>query len=220
MTQIQNWPDGLYPFSNSEPNQPEHSNSKSCDWIRSSILICSHAVQYHFSSQNSTSIVSQSGQAESWTRLWSSTQWWSRHHPPQMHPILTSGISNIVSEQTSAFPLTIHTSRANLVASIMYHTASLLLLQTRIPSLQRFSNLKTPTWYAVQVCGLSISNNPQWSCDPVIIAALVYSGRLISYQEQKDELEEFLWGIAKGSGWQIADQIEDMLDGWRADSTI
>jgi len=220
MIQVQNWPDASYPFSNSERMQPEHSNNKSCDWTRSSILICSHAAEYHFSSRNSSSIMSQSAQFERWTHLWSSTQWWSQHHPPQMHPILSSAISNIIFDQKTTFPLIIHTSRANLIASIMYHTASLLLLQTRIPNLRRISNLKTPTWYAVQICGLGISNNPQWSCDPVVIAALVYAGRLISYQEQKDELEQFLWGVAKGSGWQVAGQIEEMLEGWRADSTM
>jgi len=219
ITQIQNWPEVPYPFSNLEPSQPEQNNSKSCDWTRYSILICSRAAQYLFSSQDSSS-ASHSGHAERWTHLWSSTQWWSQHQPPQLQPILSSAISNIAFDQTSAFPLTIHTSRANLLASIMYHTACLLLLQARPPTLQRISKMKTPTWYAVQICGLSISNDLNWSCDPVIMAALVYAGRLISYQEQKDELEDFLWGVAKVSGWQIADQIEDMLEGWRADGNL
>lgn len=42
-----------------------------------------------------------------------------------------------------------------------------------------------------------MGNNAQWSYDPTILAALIYAGRLISYQEQKRELLEALQVLVK-----------------------
>ncbi|KAH8593957.1 hypothetical protein B0O99DRAFT_183972 [Bisporella sp. PMI_857] len=220
MTQVELWHDLSYPFLYGDSHHPEQSDSKTSEWTSHSIFICAHAARYQFSPSDSWSTMPQTEHAERWTCLWSLAQWWSHHHSPQMYPILTSAISHIASDKTSAFPIIIHTRRSNLLASIMYHTASLLLLQTKPPVLRQTPKLRTPAWYATQICGLCISNGAQWSSDPVIIAALVYAGRLISYQEQRSELEDFLLRVTNECSWRFREQIEEMLEGWRADDSI
>lgn len=63
-----------------------------------------------------------------------------------------------------------------------------------------------------------MGNNAQWSYDPTILAALIYAGRLISYQEQKKELLEALQVLVKASGWQVGGAIDEMVEWWRVDS--
>lgn len=191
--------------------------SRTHEWTRRSILLCSQAAQLRFSSDTSN-ITTMQPAADTWTYLWSSSQTWLKGLPSSMHPIFTSSISAIPSAPPYSFPIILYTSRSNMHAAIMHHTISVLLLQIKPSGARPSSQLKTPTWHAVQLCGICIANNAHWSNDPTILAALIYAGRLISYQEQKRELLGFLQVVYKASGWQVGEVIDDLLDWWRIDS--
>lgn len=170
--------------------------SRAPEWTRRSILLCSQAAQLCFSTEISN-ITTVHSVTDTWTYLWSSTRGWLGSLPSSMFPIFTSPISAINSAPPYFFPLILYTSRSNMYAAIMHHTTSLLLLQSKPPTVRPSSHLKTPTWHAVQICGICMGNNAQWSYDPTILAALIYAGRLISYQEQKRELLEALQVLVK-----------------------
>ncbi|OBU00095.2 hypothetical protein VE01_01833 [Pseudogymnoascus verrucosus] len=215
MTPIEKWHPVSMPFSD-DMNIMSLEQSRAPEWTRRSILLCSQAAQLCFSTEISNITTSHSA-TDTWTYLWSSTRGWLESLPSSMYPIFTSPISAIPSTPPYFFPLILYTSRSNMYAAIMHHTASVLLLQSKPPTVRPSSHLKTPTWHAVQICGICIGNNAQWSYDPTILAALIYAGRLISYQEQKKELLDVLRVLVKGSGWQVGGAIDEMIEWWRVD---
>jgi hypothetical protein len=218
MTSIEKWHPVSMPFTdNTHIMSLEYS--RTLEWTRRSILLCGQAAQLHFSAEISN-ITTPHWAADTWTYLWNSTRSWLENLPSSMYPIFTSPISAIPSTPPHFFPLILYTSRSNMHAAIMHHTTSVLLWQNKPPTARSSSHLRTPTWHAVQLCGICIGNNAHWSYDPTILAALTYVGRLISYQEQRKELLEFLQVMSKASGWQVGEAIDDMIEQWQLDSGV
>lgn len=214
MTAVDNWEPSSATYEEIE-NKRSYLKSTS-EWTRHATHLCARATQVRFCPRN-LSQISDSPSAHEWKNLWSSTQSWAENIPPIMQPILTSLIASIPSAPPFTFPLLLHTSRPSLYAAIMHHTTCLLLLEAKPPALRQLPHLKTPTWHAVQICGLCVGNNAHWSWDPTILAALVYSGRFISYHEQREELLEFLRLVMEGTGWKIDQEVDEMVTGWRSD---
>ncbi len=174
-------------------------------WTRQSILLCSQAAQIQFSSDMTSRLA-----IERWLHLWKATRSWFESVPLPMQPIFTSPTSAISSATPSFFPIVLYSSRSSLFTAVLYHTLYALLLQSKPRSVRVLSSAKTPTWHAVQICGICIGNNASWSYDPTILAALVYASRFISYQEQKQELQEFLRTFVKVDSWFTTSIIRNM----------
>lgn len=124
--------------------------------------------------------------------------------------------SNIPSE----FPLQIHTSRVSFYFSFLHHLMSLLLLMSRPRNIDRTTSnkFKTTTWHAVQICGLSISNNILWSWDPVVIAVLLHAGQSLSYGAQQKELLRHLRRLEETTAWKFGSEVDQLEDFWAASS--
>lgn len=72
--------------------------------------------------------------------------------------------------------------------------------------------LRKDTWHAVQICWLSSSNSILWSWNPVVIAALVYSGPFTTYSGQQHDLLEHLPMLEKASEWILDHKIRKLLE--------
>ena len=95
----------------------------------------------------------------------------------------------------------------------MLHTILLLLVQCK----PRRVKLKAATWYAVQICGLSLSNSLLWSWDPLIVAALLFAGPFLSYSKQQLELMEHLEALRKMTGWIFEEEMRELGHAWKLD---
>jgi hypothetical protein len=145
-------------------------------------------------------------------------------------PLLSSqiGLINILKSTArpsnnnipSEFPLQIHTSRVSFYSSFLQHLISLFLLVSRPRNTGRAmsTKLKTTTWHAVQICGLSISNNVLWSWDPVVVAALLHTGQYLSYGPQQTELLRHLRRMEVTTAWKFGREIGQLQDFWRVSS--
>ena len=118
------------------------------------------------------------------------------------------------------FPLQIHTSRAHFYLSFLYHLTSSFFLMSKPRNIDYATNnkLETTTWHAVQICSLSMSNNILWSWDPVVVAALLHSGRSLSYGAQQDELLRHLRLLEETTMWKIGSEIDRLENFYKASS--
>lgn len=133
---------------------------------------------------------------------------------------LTSGQHLPSSNLPSEFPLQIHTSRISFYFAFLNHLISLLLLISRPRNIDptTIGKCRTTTWHAVQICGLSMSNNILWSWDPVVIAALLHAGQSLSYGAQQKELLLHLRRLEETTAWKIGGEVDQLVAFWRASS--
>jgi hypothetical protein len=198
------------------PNVPDgHSNPQLC--IDEALAICARVADLCFTQP----LVSESV-ADSWLGLYSDIETWNLKLPSVMRPMLNSAIGSISYDEGTAksFPLIMHTSRASFYGCLLYHITCLLLLQCKPRAIRGrvTTQLKTVTWHAVQLCGLSISNNITWSWDPVSVSVILHAGQLLSYTEQQHELLVHLQQLAKLTGWRIHREIRNLAENWQTAS--
>jgi hypothetical protein len=76
--------------------------------------------------------------------------------------------------------------------------------------------LKTIPWHSVQLCGISKSNRLAWSWDPIVVAALLYAGKFLSYCGQQSEMVQLLQDLSELTGWKTRKEIEKLKEFWNA----
>ncbi|CZR69836.1 uncharacterized protein PAC_19736 [Phialocephala subalpina] len=115
------------------------------------------------------------------------------------------------------FPIPIFTSRASFYVSLLRHLTRMLLSQCKPRKIEKriVEGLRTASLYAVQICGLSLSNPLVWSWDPVVVASLLAAGPLLSYSEQQGELLEHLKRLSFITGWKFGQELQDLEDVWK-----
>jgi hypothetical protein len=147
-----------------------------------------------------------------------------------LSPLLSSQIGSLTSSKPDSqpstanipveFPLQVHITRVSFYSSFLAHLTSIFLLNSRPSNIDRAlaNNLKTITWHAVQICGLSMSNNILWSWDPVIVAAILYAGQALSYPAQQIELLRYLRELEETTAWKFSDEVSELQELWRVSS--
>lgn len=140
-------------------------------------------------------------------------QGWSQSRPLNMLPILT-----IAATEMSPFATSVYASPSAECGNILYHTASLLLLQSGVhPVLVdgRTPNSDDVHWHANQICSISMSSttHANWinNVQPLFIA-----GKFIREPAAQVALLKHLTAIQNATGWQCKKRAEDLrrLWGW------
>ena len=139
--------------------------------LEHALLLCAKAAQLAFRAS-----VDFHDTSESWDTLYAQLKNIKTSQHSESHSsLLSSQIGSVAflkpgSQPSSAnipieFPLQIHISRISFYSSFLGHLISILLLNSRPRNTDhaRPVKLKSITWHAVQICGLSMSNNILWS---------------------------------------------------------
>lgn len=191
--------------------------------LENALLLCAEIADLAFS---------QSAEGHPTSEIWNSfyTRFQSMRDSPQSEllvPLLASQIGSINIWETtphplnhsipSEFPLQIHTSRVSFYSYFLYHLTSLLLLVSQPRNIDRTvsSKLRTTTWHAVQICGLSMSNNVLWSWDPLVVLSLLHAGQSLSYGAQQMELLRHLRRLEETTAWKFGGEVDRLEDFWR-----
>ena len=199
--------------------------SSEIDYLRNLLLFCTRVTRLVFLPSSN-----YEARSEDWACLYAQFQALQTNHGCQdmIEPLLISPINSISSSKTTplftstpnSFPIHIYTSRLLFYCSFLEHLMCLLLIQSRprkiIPNSAK--SLKTAPWYAVQLCGMSLSNNELWSWDPVIISALIFAGSFLSYAGQQTELLKHLRTLEKMTGWLFKKEIQELGELWESSS--
>lgn len=183
--------------------------------VQDAIILCVEIVNLNFS--RTTQPIAKK---EAWLKLHSAVEDWRMYLITGVQPILTiHGVKAAESEHIStSFPVVIYTNRPHFYTSFLFHLSCLLLLQCRPHSLRRAKNtcLKTVSYHAVYLCGVSKSNRLAYSWDPILIAGLLYAGKYLSYCRQQIELLQQLEALAELTGWKMRKEIQRLQEIWKA----
>lgn len=149
--------------------------------------------------------------AEEWQQLMSQLQQWQKTRPPSLEPLID------VENTENVFPTVLFTSGAGTSINIVYHTAMVLLLSNKPPSVSFDEQVRgsemdpsqtSPDWHAFRVCGIAMNSEPGcW--DPVLIAAFSLVAQREACRPQMDAIITSLSRL-KASGWRIDSLINKL----------
>lgn len=146
--------------------------------------------------------------ADRWLKLWRYVCDWEAKRPETMKPIMSTALSSI-----SPFPTVLYSNPAGISGNQLYHTAAMLMLQTKPSSLRLDQKPHSILWHARQICGISMSNDHHgaWtnSIQPLWIA-----GQWMSHPSEHQAIADLLKKIEKESGWRTTWRVEDLQEFW------
>ena len=157
-----------------------------------------------------------------WSQLWRHLESWAKDRGPVMQPI------EVV--ETQPFPHILFTHWAAISANQLYHTACILLLQSRplAGSTRCGMNaaaagtsftasltgvVASAPWHARRICGISLTN-PHEGCLNNAIQPLWVAGRLLSHKAEHIVLVKLIRSIEAMTGWAACWRISDLEAAW------
>ncbi|KAH7311306.1 hypothetical protein B0I35DRAFT_437872 [Stachybotrys elegans] len=155
---------------------------------------------------------------DKWQALLNDLLIWYSGRPPDFHPFLQA------DGQGGAFPTIVFTTDAAACASMMYHSAMLILLSYRQNSARIASQYGQPEcepaellplWHARRVCGIALSSD-QLCWDPCMIAAFTSAARRMTHPDQYGAILRCLKRV-EASGWPLGDLMAKLRQEWLYD---
>ncbi|KAF7712606.1 Fungal Zn(2)-Cys(6) binuclear cluster domain-containing protein [Penicillium ucsense] len=156
-----------------------------------------------------------------WTFLWSDCQRWYNERPVDAQQIVDvrgGEADKIDPSRDSALPILIYTTPMALVANVVYHITSLLLLGYKPRLLKALPGPRCFTshiWHAQSIAGIAVSNESSEQWDPVLIASLLLVARDMTHQSQQAVLMETFRRITASTGINLNHEIEALQAGWK-----
>jgi hypothetical protein len=144
---------------------------------------------------------------ERWLKLWRYLEDWYLKRPEEMKPVMYgTSIDN-------TFPTILFTNPAAISGNQLYHTASLLMLQTRPPDIHLNPKPRSALWHARHVCGISMSNDHHGAWTNAI-QPLWIAGQWMSHSSEHHAILDLLERIENESGWPTQSRAEDLKEFW------
>lgn len=141
-----------------------------------------------------------------WLRLWNDLQSWLDNRPPELLPIHTT--------TTKPFPHVLFMQWAAISSNQLYHTACVLLLNSKPKSIKQQSTPATSAlWHARRICGISLAN-PHHGCLNNAIQPLWIAGRLFSHVSEHTIIIDLIRHIEAETGWGACWRIRDLELAW------
>ncbi|KHN97952.1 C6 transcription factor [Metarhizium album ARSEF 1941] len=148
---------------------------------------------------------------EQWTRLWGDLQFWLDSRPWSMLPTATSPPPEPFQEHV--FPVILFSDYPAISSNQLYHTACIIMLETRPPEAQVPSPQSSPIWHAGRVCGISWTN-PHKASLVNAIQPLYLAGRLLTHSSQQFQVARLLQIIHRTTGWGALWRLRDLETEW------
>lgn len=143
-----------------------------------------------------------------WLKLWRYVDDWRSKRPEKMHPVV-----NISSSPMSPFPTILFSNAAAVSGNQLYHTAAILMLQTKPTHLRLDPKPRSALWHARQICGISMSNDHHGAWTNCI-QPLWIAGQWMSHPSEHRAILELLERIETECGWSTKWRADDLKDFW------
>lgn len=164
---------------------------------------------------------------EQWHRLWAELHFWVDNRPPELLPVATAATTpparpsnnGTIDSSTSLFPRVLYTHWAAISSNQLYHTACLVLLDTRSlarPDLTTLSSSSPTTsihHHAKSIISISLTN-PHSGNLVNAIQPLYLAGRHLSHIEEHIVVGRLLKKIDRGTGWGALWRLRDLEREW------
>ncbi|GFF58016.1 hypothetical protein IFM46972_10976 [Aspergillus udagawae] len=143
---------------------------------------------------------------ERWFKLWRCMEDWRARRPKEMKPIVNFPC-------TEPFPTILFSNAAAISGNQLYHTAAILLLQSKPANIRLDPKPRSILWHARQICGISMSNDHHgaWtnSIQPLWIA-----GQWMSHPSEHQAILRLLERIEQECGWPTKWRAIDLQEFW------
>ncbi|CAI6088457.1 unnamed protein product [Clonostachys chloroleuca] len=149
-----------------------------------------------------------------WVWLWEELQHWYLHRPPAIHPIYECSTTG-----SECFPEILFTHWAAISSTQLYHTACLILIDTRVdacvPDFPPSSGqpFTIARWHARRICGISMAN-PHPASLVNAVQPLYVAGRLMTHPEEHLAVARLLKHIETMTGWSAIWRLADLEREW------
>ncbi len=149
--------------------------------------------------------------------LWTEVQGWAQNRPTEMIEL------NFEDDGTQAghrpFPFLLFAVPCAISSNQLYHTACLLLLEMRPPSLDtRDMGLAgSALWHAHRICGISLTNSHH-GCLNNAIQPLWLAGKLLSHPTEHRLVVDLIKRIEVSTGWSGTWRLRDLRELWGYDA--
>ncbi|OQD89053.1 hypothetical protein PENANT_c003G00081 [Penicillium antarcticum] len=155
-----------------------------------------------------------------WTFLWTDCQKWYNERPVDVQQIVDirgGEADQIDPDHNSSFPILIYTTPMALVANVVYHMTSLLLLTHKPRLLKSLPGPRCYTshiWHAQSIAGVAASNDSPEQWDPILVASLLIIARDMTHESQQAVLLERLARITGTTGIKLDHETEALQATW------
>lgn len=150
-------------------------------------------------------------EATRWKVLSELLEDWHNCRPEEMQALMS--YPSILDDYRHPFPMVLYGSAAAVTGNILYHAASILLLQQKPAMIELPKNHKSLSWHARQVCGIVAENHDKGSW-PSVLRPLWIAGKVISNVLERERIVEMLNAAQKESGWATGWYLEDLQMHW------
>lgn len=141
-----------------------------------------------------------------WLELWHDLQNWLQERPAEIVPVK--------SLDSRPFPQILFIHWAGISSNQLYHTASILLLNSLPRGITPDPGLSgSAIWHAKRICGISLTN-PHQGCLNNAIQPLWIAGRLLSHKSEHLLLAKLIRSIESMTGWATSWRIADLELTW------
>ncbi|KAI5202642.1 hypothetical protein E4T39_04596 [Aureobasidium subglaciale] len=172
-----------------------------------SLFLCASVL--NVVSSRGTSVERGSSFSAKWKALFDLLVDWHAKRPPEMRPLTPRSDER---DDEGPFPVVIYTNAAAVSANQLYHTATLLMLQSK-PNDVRVRGQRSIFWHARQVIGISVSNllHAAWTNAP---QPLYIAGKVMSSKAEHRVVLEALAEIERTTGFATQWRAQDLKEYW------
>ena len=163
-------------------------------------MLCAHVVNL---AHGAESILDpQINPISRWTSLDAKLGLWYRNRSQEFKPMVD------LESNDDLFPTILFTNSAGLLGNQMYHTAMLLLLQSKPRTVKPAGGRKSwpmsPLRHAHRICGIAMGNNCRESWDPSLLASFVVASKGMTHETQHEAILTRLDKISQLTGWSAS----------------
>ena len=189
-----------------------HSNvfHRTFHYATGALFLCARAVQWCNDGTNLFRMTT----VEDWMQIVSDLSDWYSTRPQEFQPMLELGFETPID---GSFPVILFTNGAGVFGNQLYHTAMLLLTQSK-PRTARYINsnrsIISPLWHAKRICSIALNNDRRECWDLSLLASFLIAAKRMTHESQQNEILMGFDRIKAIIGWDLSESIRRLRKDW------
>ncbi|KAF9890354.1 hypothetical protein FE257_006020 [Aspergillus nanangensis] len=154
---------------------------------------------------------------DSWVQIFNELDQWFHMRPQELRPMVELNTGDQVLSAGTEFPLLLFANTAGALGNQIYHTAMLLLLQSKPRTAlldKQHSPALSPLWHAQRVCGIALNNDRRECWDPSLLASFLVAARYMTHESQQKEILQGFDRIHNLTGWDAGEYLSHLREDW------
>ena len=147
-----------------------------------------------------------------WLTLHDLLEDWHNCRVEEMVPLMS--YPSILDDHHHPFPMVLYGCNSACLGNLLYHTASITLLDNRPNTIELPKSNKSMIWHARQICGI-VSEHHDAAVRVNAMRPLSTAGKVVRSQEEKKAVLTLFKDIEKQTGWDTSSKVAELEMYWR-----